>query len=330
MIRLILMLGFLYDVSASSRTIVVNCVNASNYCKIIANNNDRIYFTIIENNDNIQIRMKHCPRMMCQAMLYCDNIEESVTLDKLTPNIVNNTCNQVPVTSIIYTSQSPPPPPPPPLPSQSSPPPLPSQSPPLPSQSPHPPLPSQSPHPPPPPPPPPPPVPTVTSVIYTSPPPPPPPPPPVPAVTVIYTSPQLCSSTMIDCRLDNQCNNCLQQDNIVYQQVGVYNVCSKCLCVDAGVKDKCYNCLSWARPGNTDGEYCIKCSSLYSQNHASSNECFDCTVNLDDICTGADSCYAPPIGHESLIEITFCWKCMAQHRKYIWGTLSCGPDVIRN
>jgi hypothetical protein len=371
MILFFIILGFLCDVSATSRTIIVNCVNSTNNCKIIANDNDSIYFNIIENENYLKINMKHCPRMLCQAMLNCDN-RKPVILNKSTPYIVTSTCNFIPTQyssppplviegissppiKVIKLSPLPPHPSPfikilplPPLPNHvvikplpphplaielSSPPPLVIegissppvsiiQIPPLPSCicPPSPPLQVNKPSPP------------LIFIEGAQPTPLPvkviplikcicqPPPPPI--------SNNICKSTMIDCRLDEKCNNCLQQNNIVYYQVGVYNVCSKCLCVDSGVKDKCYKCLSWARPTNVDGEYCTKCSSLYTNNIASSNECFDCTVNLDAICTEVNSCYDPPIGHNSLIEITYCWKCMAQHRKYIWGMLLCDSNVI--
>jgi hypothetical protein len=132
------------------------------------------------------------------------------------------------------------------------------------------------------------------------------------------------------CQSDPLCKNCLAQNNPVYFQKGVLNVCGKCLSVSRELRPACFNCLSWARPGNGDGEYCTRCSSdeLFHQ------ECFDCTVNLDGYCTRERSCFNPPNSTAdgaaftaTIEERRACWDCMAKHRVYKWGKLSCGGMV---
>ena len=137
------------------------------------------------------------------------------------------------------------------------------------------------------------------------------------------------------CQTDPLCKNCLVQNNPLYysQNNTVLSVCSKCLNVSNEVKAACFNCLSWARPGNGDGEYCTKCSSdtLFY------NDCFDCTVNLDGFCTRERSCFDPPKTFlngtafvVSVEERRACWDCMAKHRFYKWNKFSCGGMVNSN
>ena len=137
------------------------------------------------------------------------------------------------------------------------------------------------------------------------------------------------------CQTDPLCKNCLVQNNPLYysQNNTVLSVCSKCLMVKNDIKAACFNCLSWARPGNGDGEYCTKCSSDTLFYH----DCFDCTVNLDGFCTRERSCFDPPSSYlngtaffPSIEERRACWDCMAKHRFYKWNQFSCGGMVNSN
>mmetsp|Transcript_14230 Transcript_14230/g.41490 ORF Transcript_14230/g.41490 Transcript_14230/m.41490 type:complete len:138 (-) Transcript_14230:204-617(-) len=125
---------------------------------------------------------------------------------------------------------------------------------------------------------------------------------------------------------------------MLYFFTGVEFVCSQCLCVDPAIKSQCYNCLSWARPGNSDGATCTACSSLQTNaalgGAASAEQCFDCVVNMDGVCTQPNSCFSPPTVTASgapyttdLAEIAICWACMARHMMYDWGTGECGEHV---
>ena len=76
-------------VSATTRTVVVSCVNASNKCHIVSA--DPTYFTTVVNNRDgtVTVAMAHCPRMACEARLVCDNVP---------PVLINkNTAHNTPV-----------------------------------------------------------------------------------------------------------------------------------------------------------------------------------------------------------------------------------------
>ncbi|GAX81961.1 hypothetical protein CEUSTIGMA_g9389.t1 [Chlamydomonas eustigma] len=237
-------------------------------------------------------------------------------------------------------------PPNPPTPSPTPPPPSPpSPSPPPPSPPPPPPSPSPPSRPPPSPPPPSPPPPPPPSPPPPSPPPPPPPspPPPPPPPSPPPPPPPKCQPTLSECTSNQLCSNCLNQANPLYQDTGLLNVCGSCLCpnVDTSIQSSCYNCLSWGRPLNSNGQYCTKCSNLYDipslGGPAAADQCFSCTVDLDNVCTQQYSCANPPNMtssgqpyNASVPEIMTCWQCMTLHKWYVWGTYTCGDPVMNS
>jgi hypothetical protein len=69
-----------------------------------------------------------------------------------------------------------------------------------------------------------------------------------------------------------------------------------------------------------------RCASLFKTplpigGSHSADECFSCTVNIDDFCVQETSCAYPPT-HDAYAypyvtnkyEIETCWDCMAKHR----------------
>ncbi|KAG1655302.1 hypothetical protein FOA52_007959 [Chlamydomonas sp. UWO 241] len=161
-----------------------------------------------------------------------------------------------------------------------------------------------------------------------------------PATAPTPTPPRSCP-TELQCRADLLCNNCMNQKSSLYEAVGVYPVCSSCSCTDIhlDVKSKCFNCLSQARPGNTDGSWCTKCSSLHTSpgpegGADSADECFKCLPDLSSFCVKKKSCADPPT-HDTTgaiyitnpTEIKACWKCMSYHKLYTWGTGVCSSTT---
>ncbi|KAG1655960.1 hypothetical protein FOA52_005215 [Chlamydomonas sp. UWO 241] len=146
------------------------------------------------------------------------------------------------------------------------------------------------------------------------------------------------------CKADAKRGNCVKQASPLYKAAGLIKVCSGCSCsnIAEAVRSKCYNCLSWARPGNYDGSWCTGCAAIAKFPElggvTSVDKCMSCVINLDSFCLKKDSCAYPPRYRSdgatpfnaTLAEINACWSCMSQHKFYKWGSATAGQGQCGN